>query len=172
MRMNSAKVSILVVWLFTANIGWPTLGTAQVVSDDAEMARLRVKAEDAMGNDDPDGAAMMMGRAALMAAQLAKTQDDDKAGVYKRWESLFRSQEHVYRAIALFRRAGGQLPASTGVCGSLALAHVTLRHAIESTASGSESRPPRLAGDLAGLQESTDTWQTVIESLVAEYQCR
>src|ERR671913_2467777 len=103
MRMNSAKVSILVVWLFTANIGWPTLGTAQVISDEAEMARLLVKAEDAMGNDDPDGAAMMMGRAALMAAQLEKIQDDVKAGVYKRWESLFRSQEQGYRAIALLR---------------------------------------------------------------------
>jgi len=85
MQMSSAKVSVLVIWLIMANTGWPTRGMTQVVGDEAEMARLRVKAEDAMGNDDPDGAAMMIGRAALMAARLAKTQNDVSAGVYKKW---------------------------------------------------------------------------------------
>ena len=40
---------------------------AQVTGDEPEMDRLRVKAEEAIGSDDPEGAAMNMGRAALMA---------------------------------------------------------------------------------------------------------
>ena len=47
---------------------------AQVMGEEAELDRLRAKAEDAMGNDDAEGAAMSMGRAALMAAQLSKRQ--------------------------------------------------------------------------------------------------
>ena len=91
--------------------------SAQVTGDEAELARLRTKAEDAVANDDPDGAAMSSGRAALMAGQLAKKQDGFKRELYRGTESLLRSQEHTYRAMALFRRAGGQLPASSGVCG-------------------------------------------------------
>lgn len=149
---------------------WP--GRAQVMGDEAEMGRLRVKGEDAIANDDPDGAAMMMGRAALMAAQLAKKQDSGNVGVYQGLESLFRSQEHTYRAMALFRRAGGQLPASSGVCGSLALADGSLRHALELTAaSPSPGRSARMVEETNQLRESADNWSTVIASMIVEYQC-
>jgi hypothetical protein len=145
---------------------------AQVVGEDAEMARLRLKAEDAIANDDPDGAAMMMGRAALLAAQLAKKQTGFKAMVHKGSEALFRSQEHTYRAMALFRRAGGQLPASSGVCGSLALAHSSLHHALEPLADPSATSPsPPLLQEATALRESADNWATVVESMVVEYQC-
>jgi len=96
---------------------------AQVVGEHAELERLRVKADDAIANGDPDGAAMNSGKAALMAAQLAKREGDNATGDwYRGAEALFRSQEHGYRALALFQRAGGNPPASTGVCQSLRLA--------------------------------------------------
>lgn len=145
---------------------------AQVLGDEAELGRLRTKAEDAMANDDPDGAAMAMGRAALLAAQMAKKQQGFSVQVYKGNEALFRSQEHTYRAMALFRRAGGQLPASSGVCGSLALAHGSLRQATEQVAEPPAALSPvRLAEEVARLRESADNWSTVIESMIAEYQC-
>ena len=145
---------------------------AQVMGDDAELARLRLKGEEAMGNDDPDGAAMMMGRAALLAAQTAKKQTGLGALLAKAQESLFRSQEHTYRAMALFRRAGGQLPASSGVCGSLALASNSLRHAAGPPADpGAASTPDRFMQQRAVLQQSVDDWTTVVESMIAEYQC-
>ena len=50
--------------------------SAQVMGDEAELDRLRIKAEDAMANDDPEGAAMSMGRAALMTVHLAKREGD------------------------------------------------------------------------------------------------
>jgi hypothetical protein len=141
---------------------------AQVMGEKAEMGRLQGKAEDAMANDDPDGAAMAMGRAALMAAQLSKKEMGPAAQVYRAQEALFRSQEHTYRAVALFRRAGGQLPASSGVCGSLSLAQGTLHHAVELVPAAA-SQP--VASDIARLHEATDNWATVIDALVADYQC-
>lgn len=145
---------------------------AQVKGDEAELGRLRSKAEDAVANDDPDGAAQLMGRAALLAAEMAKRQEGFGVQVYKGNEALFRSQEHTYRAMALFRRAGGQLPASSGVCGSLALAHTSLGRALDLGPMPTTPPPAtRLIEDASRLQESADNWNTVIESMIAEYQC-
>jgi hypothetical protein len=149
------------------------LVSAQVPGEEAELARLRAKAEDAMANDDPDGAATSTGRAALMASQLAKKQEGFKRDLYKATESLLRSQEHAYRAMALFRRAGNQLPASSGVCGSLALAQGTLNHADQSLDELPARAPTRpLSDDAKQLRESAENWRTVIESIIADYQCR
>jgi hypothetical protein len=146
---------------------------AQVMGDEAELARLRTKAEDAIANDDPDGAAMNMGRAALMAGQLAKKQEGFKRELLKATDSLFRSQEHTYRAMALFRRAGNQLPASSGVCGSLALAQSTLTHADKSIGELPVTAPTKqLSDEATQLKESTENWHTVVESMVVDYQCR
>ncbi len=144
----------------------------QVMGDDAELTRLRLKGEEAIANDDPDGAAMTMGRAALLAAQVAKKQTGPSALMTKANEALFRSQEHAYRAMALFRRAGGQLPASSGVCGSLALAFDSLRQAGSPLADPSASSSSvRLMEQRAALRQSVDDWTTVVESMIAEYQC-
>ena len=146
-------------------------GNAQVISDAAEMERLRVKAEDAIGNDDPEGAAMNMGRAALMAKRLGQLNHDNDQAVrlYRGAESLFRSQEHGYRAMALFRRAGGQLPASSGVCGSLALAHGSLHHALADLAL--DAPPAPLAERVTRWRATADDWQTVLGSMITDYQC-
>jgi hypothetical protein len=141
------------------------------MGDDAELTRLRLKGEEAIANDDPDGAAMMMGRAALLAAQVAKKQTGLSAVMTKANEALFRSQEHTYRAMALFRRAGGQLPASSGVCGSLALASDSLRHAAGPPADPGTAAPDRFMEQRAALQQSVDDWTTVVESMIGEYQC-
>ncbi|CAE6786341.1 hypothetical protein [Nitrospira defluvii] len=148
-------------------------GQAQVLGEEAELDRLRAKAEEAMGNDDAEGAAMSMGRAALMAAQLAKRQTE--AGLqhtFKTAEHLYRSQEHGYRAIALFRRAGGELPASAGVCGSLQLARLELQHAQEGL---SQAIPaPAAKSDAARLgtvRQTTDDWTTLLESMQWDFRC-
>lgn len=164
---GSIRIAIAALLLMTGQGTGSVL--AQVVGDEAELGRLQSKAEEAIGNDDADGAAMMMGRAALLAAQLAKRQPGWLAGFRKSQEALFRSQEHIYRAMGLFRRAGGQLPASSGVCGSLTLARTSLAHT-------TELEPPspqdaRLSDEAARLHTSADNWQQVIDALIAEYQC-
>jgi hypothetical protein len=146
---------------------------AQVIGNEAEMDRLRGKAEDAMANDDPEGAAMNMGRAALMAKLLAKTHREDVSAVrlFQSAETLFRSQEHGYRAMALFRRAGGQLPASSGVCGSLSLAHNSVQQTV-STLGHEDYTPSPFAAKISQLREAASDWVTVIDSMIADYQCR
>ena len=147
-------------------------GFGQVMGDDAELTRLRNKAEEAIASDDPDGAAMMMGRAALLSAQMAKKREGISGVVSRRMESLFRSQEHTYRAMGLFRRAGNQLPASSGVCGSLSLAVASLRQAAEPIGDLPSPPPtPRLPEDVTHLTETIETWKTVIESTIVDYQC-
>lgn len=141
---------------------------------EAELERLRTKAEEAIGNDDPDGAALSMGRAALMAKQLGKLHKDDPsaAKLYQGAEPLFRSQEHGYRAMALFRRAGGQLPASSGVCGSLALAQGSVQQALSFLVPVSEeSAPAPLAERTRRLRATADDWVIVVASMIADYQC-
>ena len=156
-----------------ATLAVASLAAAQVIGNEAEMDRLRVKAEEAMANEDPEGAAMNMGRAALMAKVLAKTHHEDVSAVrlYQGAETLFRSQEHSYRAMALFRRAGGQLPASSGVCGSLSLAHSSLQQSL-ATLKNEDSAPSPLATKATQLREAATDWETVIDSMIADYQCR
>ncbi len=150
------------------------LGNAQVTGDLAEMDRLQVKAEEAIGNDDPDGAAMTVGRAALMAKRLGQVNKENATSLrlYRGAEALFRSQEHGYRAMALFRRAGGQLPASSGVCGSLALAQGSLDHAIEDLRQQASPPPTPLIEDRAKQwRESADNWVVILSSMITDYQC-
>jgi hypothetical protein len=162
----------LFICLLTVSVSLGALPSiAQLVGEEAEMARLRLKGEEAVANGDPEGAAMTMGRAALLAAQLAKKQTGVSALLNKRNEALFRSQEHTYRAMALFRRAGGQLPASSGVCGSLALAQDSLRHAVEPLAESPSSSSAGLMDQTAVLRESEEDWTTIVQSMIAEYQC-
>lgn len=163
------------VIFFAGLLAWHSgeIGWSQVVGDEAELDRLRAKAEEAMGNDDPDGAALNMGKAALMAKNLTRKYRENGAAVrlFQGAESLFRSQEHGYRAMALFRRAGGQLPASSGVCGSLSLAHQSIQQAVSSFPLQTDLAPP-LAEKTAPFRQIADDWSTVIDSMIADYQCR
>ncbi|SPP65987.1 hypothetical protein [Nitrospira lenta] len=166
---NSFRIGGLTALLLAGLTMSPTLSDAQVMGDEAELGRLQSKAEEAIGNDDADGAAMMMGRAALLAAQLGKREAGSKTAFRKSQEALFRSQEHTYRAMALFRRAGGQLPASSGVCGSLALARTSLGHVTELDSSAPQDT--RLLEEDTRLRASADTWRQVVDSIIAEYHC-
>ncbi len=169
LRMTACLIGLtaaMMTWCL-ARPGW-----TQTIGDEAELERLRVKAEEAIASDDPEGAAMNMGRAAMMAKRLGLLSRDDGESVrlYKGAESLFRSQEHGYRAMALFRRAGGQLPASSGVCGSLALAQGSVQRALLDLAGGS-APPPPLLERAKRWRETADDWVTVVSAMITDYQC-
>lgn len=140
---------------------------AQVIGEEAELERLQHKAEDAMENDDADGAAMNIGKAALMAGQLASRQKDAaRMHWYRGAEALFRAQEHAYRAQALFTRAGGQLPASSGVCGSVKLAKQSLGHAVILLVDGDPGE-----GRLQNLHAMAIEWVKTLDGMTADLQC-
>ena len=145
----------------------------QVMGEEAELKRLRAKAEEAMGNEDAEGAAISMGRAALMAAQLSKRYTDPVLKqTYSAAEHLYRSQEHGYRAMALFRRAGGELPASAGVCGSLQLGQLELNHVKTSLDPPQQNIPDEAArARIKPLQEAADDWAIVLSSMQGEFHC-
>lgn len=170
-----AVMSAYLITMIVGAVAWsgPGWAWAQTIGDEFEMERLRVRAEDAIANDDPEAAAMNMGRAALMAKFLAKTHHDDvsAARLFQSAETLFRSQEHGYRAMALFRRAGGQLPASSGVCGSLSLAYASVQQTV-SALGQEENVPGHLDAKAIQLRGAASDWITVIDSMIADYQCR
>jgi hypothetical protein len=139
----------------------------QVMGEEAELERLQQKAEEAIANDDADGAAMNMGKAALMAGQLASRQKDvGRTQWYRGAESLFRAQEHTYRAQALFVRAGGQLPASSGVCGSMNLAKQSLGKAVTLLVDADPGD-----GRLQNLHTMATEWVKTIDGMTADFQC-
>ena len=162
--------SVLALSLLMA-VAWP--GHAQVIGEEAELDRLKTKAEEAMGNDDAEGAAMNMGRAALMAMQLRKRHPEPAVRqVLKATEHLYRSQEHGYRGLALFRRAGGELPASAGVCGSLQLAQLELHHAQDTLAASEPTETPTTPSPkLPAIRQTADDWAIVLSSMHSEFRC-
>ena len=141
---------------------------AQVVGDQPELDRLEARAEEAIANGDADGASLNIGKAAMMAADLAKRENrPEQARLYRAIEALLRAQEHAYRALALFNRAGGQAPASSGVCGSLAQAYQSLGHLQEFLSNPSDGSSSRVSRLQAGATE----WTGTLRGLQQDFQC-
>jgi len=147
-------------------------GFTQVIGELGEMDRLEQRAEDAIANGDPEGAALSIGKAALMAALIAKKEENQNArSLYRAAETLFRGQEQGYRALALFERAGGQPPASKGVCQFLSHAAEMVKEsqngleALEDI--NNESLRERQQRHIAKTQE----WEDLLQGLRQDFSC-
>ena len=144
---------------------------AQIPEKHAELIRLllmRAKAEEAMSMGDPEGASLNAGKAALMAALLAKEESDPELQTYfKGLEVMLRVQESVYRAIGLFQQSGEQVPASSGVCRSIHLATAKRKRAQDLLANPSSSGNPLFQDLLMKLQE----WGETIEEIKTDLIC-
>lgn len=137
-------------------------GHAQLTGDQGELTRLRAQAETSMAQGDPDGAAISIGKAALLASQLGKSRlSQPHHPPYRRMADLFRTQEQVYRAIALFQRSGEPIPASSGVCRLLTLGR---RHAALAVENG--HAPPDET-----LHDQIMEWLEIIQELQREWEC-
>ena len=81
------------------------------------MDRLEQQANDLVAQSDAEGAALAIGKAAMMAEILANdSQGKHRKSLYEGAALLYRGQEQGLRALALYERAGGQPPASAAVC--------------------------------------------------------
>ncbi|GJL55235.1 MAG: hypothetical protein NPIRA02_23670 [Nitrospirales bacterium] len=161
-----------IVLLVSVVLGLSAHPFAQLVGEQAELERLVRQADDAISSGDPHGATLSSGKAALMAAHLAR-KDADTAlqTVYSGAEALFRTQENGYRALALFEQAGGQPPAPIGACQLLVLAsqHRVTAQNIFSTI---EVRKPSEATSL--LQRylpHVQEWTEILQELQADFSC-
>jgi len=94
---------------------------AMTEADYRTLNSYQEQAEQLMGQGDPNGAALTIGKAALLASQIIKGPPKGESGrLEDLLASFYRTQEHAYRAIALFQQSGSQPPASSGVCQTLA----------------------------------------------------
>ena len=150
---------LLLVAAIPPHPGWTTDG-------ERELSRLQAKAEDAMAQGDPQGAANSIGRAALLASQLAK-QSDATQPPYRIMVDLFRTQEQVYRAMALFQQSGERTPVSSGICSLLSLGRQHADRALENNTSAPEER----ALD-EPLRRQTMEWLDIAHELQQDWDCR
>lgn len=156
----------LALMFYAQSISQPSY--AQETGDQAELMRLRDTAEEAMSIGDPHGAALNAGKAALMAALLAKQEaQPDSQTNFKCLEALLRAQENVYRAIALFRQSGEQTPASAGVCQTMALASTHGERA-KKLLPNTPSEHPLFQNLPIAMKE----WKEMIEELHREFGCK
>lgn len=121
-----------------------------------------------MAQGDPQGAAISIGRAALLASQLNKQQaPQTDRPPYRILVDLFRTREQVYRAIALFRQGGERTPVSSGICSLLSLGRQHADRALENnsvTAADPAIHEP--------LRRQTMEWLETVRELQREWDCR
>ena len=119
-----------------------------------------------MAQGDPQGAANSIGRAALLASQLDK-QSDATQPPYRIMVDLFRTQEQVYRAMALFQQSGERTPVSSGICSLLSLGRQHANQALENnsaTAEGQALNNP--------LHRQTMEWLETVQEFQQDWDCR
>ncbi len=156
----------------TLTIAWGANGFTQVVGELGEMDRLEQRAEDAIANGDPEGAALSIGKAALMAAVLAKKAESQNPRLlYQSAETLFRGQEQGYRALALFERAGGQPPASKGVCQFLSHAAVMVKESQNSLLALEDIHKESLRERQQRLIARAKEWEGLLQGLQQDLSC-
>jgi hypothetical protein len=144
----------------------------QVVGELGEMDRLEQQAEDAIANGDPEGAALSIGKAALMARLLAQKEERQQARfLYQAVETLFRGQEQGYRAFALFERAGGQSPASRGVCQYLSQAADKVRQAQNALKTLADFTNKSLSERQNRHIGKTQEWGSLLQGLHQDFSC-
>ena len=119
-----------------------------------------------MAQGDPQGAANNIGRAALLASQLGKQSDTNKPP-YRLMVDLFRTQEQVYRAMALFQQSGERTPVSSGICSLLSLGRQHASRALENNS----ATPGGQALD-ESLHHQTMEWLDIVQELQHEWDCR
>ena len=142
--------------------------TAQATNAQRELSRLQAQAEDAMAQGDPQGAAISIGRAALLASQLGKQEvPQTDQPPYRLMVDLFRTQEQVYRAMALFQQSGERTPVSSGICSLLSLGRQHAARALKNhsvTAADQAVHEP--------LHRQTMEWLDIVQELQEDWDCR
>lgn len=167
-----ATLSLCILFIALLEIFNPTSSSAQRTGEHAEMDRLEQQAHDLAAQSDPEGAALAIGKAAMMADLLTKkaqkpaTQDSFQAA-----SLLYRAQELGLRALALFDRIGGIPPAPVGICQYLSQAHKKLAGAktlLENTPDSSQ-KDIKIRRD--HLLKKINEWQAHLQVLHEDFAC-
>ena len=154
--------SVFICCFFFIVSGW-----AQVLGEQPDLERLRQQAEDAIAYGDPDGAALNIGKAAMMASILAKQETHHQGSMpYRALSLFFRSQENTYRAMAMFEKAGNHFPPPSSVCSSLQLGAHQAQRAHEHLGNRQyASQPTQSVGKLITV------WLQTIQEIEEDFHC-
>jgi len=145
---------------------------AQVVGKLGEMDRLEQQADDLAAQADPEGAALAIGKAAMMADLLTtESQKPAARKIFQAASLLYRAQELGFRALALFERTGGTPPAPAGVCQYLFQGHQKLvesKDLLERTLSLS---PEAIKVRREKLLLKNEEWENLLLGLHKDFAC-
>jgi hypothetical protein len=150
----------------------PRDSPAQQTGEQAEMDRLEQQADDLAAQTDPEGAALAIGKAAMMADFLSQNaQDSHAAQEFESTAFLFRAQEHGLRALALFEQAGGTPPASGGICHYLIQGHKKLHRSKELLMHIPAMRQMEMPDRRERRLEKIVEWKTLLRILHEDFEC-
>ena len=145
----------------------PPLTIGLTETDRLTLNKLQEQAEQAMGQGDPDGAAITIGKAALLASQITRDMPDKTVSPVDNFlVSLYRTQEHTYRAIALFQQSGSQTPASFSVCQTIAQGMVQSAHSKALI----EGHQPKETS-VSSFHQQVREWDESLQELKKEFGC-
>ena len=172
MRLVSTQLTRFCLLCMVLMLAYGRIGITQVTGELGEMDRLEQQAEDAIANGDPEGAALSIGKAALMAKILAqKAAPEQTRFLYQAAETLFRGQEQGYRAFALFERAGGQPPASKGVCQYLSHAEEKVKQSQNDLKALADFTNESLRERQQRQIGKTKEWGRLLQGLQQDFSC-
>ena len=150
----------------------PYLGIAQVVGQLGEMDRLEQQAEELAAQADPEGAALAIGKAAMMADILTTESEKPATGeIYQAASLLYRAQELGFRALALFERTGGTPPAPAGVCQYLIQGHKKLADSHDLLERTSSVSPKEIKVRREKLLQKNEEWENLLLGLHKDFAC-
>jgi len=150
-----------------------TSSSAQRVGEQAEMDRLERQAENLAAQNDPEGAALAIGKAAMMADLLIqKAQKPDAKIVFQAASSQYRGQELGLRALALFEQTGGNPPAPPGICHYLFQGHQKLHASKNLLHSLPSSSSRETKGRQKNLGQKNMEWRNLLKDLQGEFECQ
>ena len=162
---------------------WPGLGLismvlmthlsfAQVVGKVGEMDRLEQQADNLAAQADPEGAALAIGKAAMMADLLkTESQKPSTGRIFHAASLLYRAQELGFRALALFERTGGTPPAPVGVCQYLFQGHQKLDGSKNLLDRTSPVFPEEIKVRREKLLQNNEEWKNLLLGLHNDFAC-
>lgn len=158
---------ITILGLFTH-----TSSSAQRIGKQAEMDRLEQQADDLAAQADLEGAALAIGKAAMMAELLrTDTQEPVTKRMLQATSHLFRAQEQILQALALFERAGGMPPASGGVCHYLAQGNQKVQQSKDLLENISGTAQKKIVTRRKFLLQKTQEWDNLAQGLHQDLAC-
>ena len=168
--LSTLALSFLLIPILSALTS--TDSSAQQILEQAEMDRLEQQADDLVAQADPEGAALAIGKAAMMAEILTTdSQEPAEERVFQAASYLYRAQEQSLRALALFEQAGGTPPASAGVCQYLVQGSQKLHHSKELLENPTAFARMEIKIRQNHLLDKTQEWEILLQGLREDFAC-